>query len=418
MNNGRKNLKVYYIDAVMGDDSNDGLSPERALKSYKSRSYCPGDSILFKRNSILSGSLETCEGSEEGYITYGAYGVGEKPVFRGSVSANDADNWIEVQPSVWQYKGKYQSEVCNIIFNNGESCGTKCWDLKDLKYQGEWYYTQAEDVLYLYSSIDPGLFYNSIEVALWGSRRLVNGKHYVILENISFQNGGVHGYQESVADHIIIRNCEFNFIGGAVWDPDKRIRFGNAVEFWDGAQDVLVENCTFNNIYDSGVTHQGRNESGPYERLIFRGNLFVDCGMAAYECRGPAAREVYFEHNTCVNAGGGFSIQGEIPPRRSEIYPEPMGHHVFIWRIRKGTQTGDVRICNNIFFLAPFGMAVYSIIDPEDEKKFIIDRNCYFQEKRKPLIQMNGKIYYQEQFKLYRDETGQDEQSISADPQF
>lgn len=423
---------VYYIDTIMGDDLNDGLSSEQALKTYENMAFLPGDTVLFKRGGIIRGCLETCDGSEHGYITYGAYGTGEKPVFLGSISADTPESWIEEQPFIWRYKGAFCSEVCNIIFNHGEMCGNMRWDLKDLKSQGEWYYTclglnsetgrknpdrkHGDGILYLFSSDNPGLFYCKIEIALWVNRKLVGGKSHVILENLSFQNGGVHGYQEIMADHIIIRNCEFKFIGGAVWDPDSRIRFGNAVEFWDSAQDILVENCIFNNIYDSGVTHQGSDGSGPYERIYFRDNLFEDCGMAAYECRGPAAGEVYFEHNTCINAGGGFSMQGEAPPRQSEIYPQPMGHHIFIWRINKNTQKGYVYIRNNIFYKAPYGAAIYSLIDPEDESRFVIDNNCYYQEEDKLLMHMGGKVYNAELFQLYQTNTGQDKQSIFADP--
>ena len=122
----------------------------------------------------------------------------------------------------------------------------------------------------------------------------------------------------------VIRDCDFRFIGGAVWHRERRIRFGNAIEFWDGANDITVEGCLFDNIYDSGVTHQGGETRNIPERPHFRNNLFIDCGLVAYECREPS-REVYFEHNTCFNAGSGFSMQGESPPRESDPYPQPGG---------------------------------------------------------------------------------------------
>ena len=39
----------------------------------------------------------------------------------------------------------------------------------------------------------------------------------------------------------------------------------------------------------------------------------------------PAFHHSNFEHNTCINAGGGFSMQGESPPRQSDPYPQPGG---------------------------------------------------------------------------------------------
>lgn len=180
----------------------------------------------------------------------------------------------------------------------------------------------------------------------------------------------------------------------------------------------MVENCIFSDIYDSGVTHQGGSDSNPPKNIRFVNNLFIRCGMASYECRGPAAHDVYFEQNICVNAGGDLSMQGEPPPRQSEIFPQPMGHHIFIWRIDKGTQTGKVYIRRNIFFEAPHGMAIYSVLEPEDERNFIIDSNCYHQCQGKLIIRWNGRLYDAEQFNIYQAETNNDKTSVMTDPMF
>ena len=362
--------KNYYIDPLAGNNSNNGHSPLRPLKDYAAREYSGGDAIFFKRGSVFREVLVTCDGEDDAPITYGAYGVGEKPVFFGSVSAGNPDDWMEERPFIWRYTKKIDSEVCNLIFNGGDFCGNLLWEIEDLRQPGEWHFTgigrhsldesdatpgesklsesklPEADVLYLYSSSNPGTEYSAIECALWGTRKLAGGQANVILENLSFQNSGVHGYHGVGVRNIVIRQCDFRFIGGAVWHRGQRIRFGNAVEFWDGASNITVEGCFFDNIYDSGVTHQGGLTHNIPQRLYVRNNLFTNCGMSAYECREPS-REVYFEFNTSLNAGGGFSMQGETPPRQSEIYPQPMGHHVFIWLIEPNTQPGQVYIVNN-----------------------------------------------------------------------
>jgi predicted outer membrane repeat protein len=234
---------------------------------------------------------------------------------------------------------------------------------------------------------------------------------------LSFQNAGVHAYQDFNTRQVVIRNCDFRFIGGAVWHRERRIRFGNAIEFWDGASNITVEGCYFDNIYDSGVTHQGGETRNIPGRLHFRDNLFIDCGMAAYECREPS-QEVYFEYNTCINAGGGFSMQGELPPRQSEIHPQPMGHHVFIWRIEPNTQPGHVYIRHNVFCEAPYGAAIYSIIDPADEKQFILDHNSYHQTTGTLLIHLGGRSYGPSEFSRYQEECRQDRHSRVVEPLF
>ena len=416
-------VPTYYIDPATGDDDHDGLTPTRPFKTYAARQFTGGDTILFKRGSVIRDMLYTCNGTEQSPITYGAYGEGAKPAFLGSVPVGFPDKWVEERPSVWRFTETLSSEVCNLIFNDGRSCGNLRWQIEDLRRPGEWHYTglgkqhQGGDLLYLCSPANPGRAYTSIECVLWGRRKLVGAQRNVILEHLSFRNSGVHGYQQSQVRQVVIRNCEFRFIGGAVWNRDRRIRFGNAIEFWDGASDVKVEGCLFDNIYDSGVTHQGGGIRNIPERLSFRDNLFIDCGLTAYESREPS-REVYFEHNTCLNAGGGFSMQGETPPRQSDPYPQPLGYHVWAWMIDPRTQPGNVNIHHNLF-CESFGPAICLSLDLADAQKFILDHNCYWQTTPGRLIDWGERRSYpRSEFARYQTECSRDLHSRMAKPLF
>jgi predicted outer membrane repeat protein len=437
-----------YIDPKEGDDANDGLSPENPIKTYVKKKFSGGDKVLFKCGSIIRDMLYTCNGETGAAITYGAYGDGEKPAFLGSVEIADQSQWINEKPFLWRYTGKLSSEVCNLIFNDGESCGNLRWCVDDLQSPGEWYYTEigkrnGNGILYLYSNVNPGQAYNTIECSLWGKRKLTGGQRHIILENLSFRYTGVHGYQDSNVHDVVIRNCDFRFIGGAVHTLEKKVRFGNGVEFWNGASKCTVENCLFYNIYDAGVTHQGGETHNIPEHIYFRNNLFINCGLAAYECREPA-REVYFENNTCIYSGGGFHMQGESPPRITAIYlrtegdellemvswptpeevklkkltPIDVGHHVFVWMIDRGTQPGHVYIRNNIFYETPYGGSFYAIIFQQDLRKFILENNCYWQTTGELLIYMSGQKYSPKEFHHYQDEWGQDLESQIKRPLF
>lgn len=416
-------VRNFHIDPQDGDDNNDGLTPARPIKTYAGRSFTGGDAVLFKRGSNLRDMLYTCNGSEAAPITYGAYGEGPKPAFLGSVAIGDRGKWVEERPSVWRYAEPLPSEVCNLVFNNGAACGILRWQPDALTQPGDWHYTgfgkqdKGGDLLYLCSPENPGIAHTDIECVLWGHRKLAGGERNIIIENLNFQNSGVHGYQQFHARNVVIRNCDFRFIGGAVWDRERRMRFGNAIELWDGGGDVLVENCLFDNIYDSGVTHQGGGTKNIPERIRFRNNLFVDIGLAAYESREPS-REVYFEHNTCVNAGGGFSMQGEAPPRRSDPYPQPVGYHVWAWMIEPGTQPGNVYVRNNIF-CESYGPAVCLSIDPADADKFQLDHNCYWRTSSGRLIEWGGgRAYAAAEFARYQAECARDANSRIAEPRF
>jgi hypothetical protein len=434
--------RIFYVDPQDGDDTHEGTSPSRPFKTYAERDFRGGDVVLFKRGSVIRDVLRTRDGSENSPIRYGAYGDGPLPSFLGSVSAGDPTKWVERPSSIWRYVEPMASEVCNVVFNRGQSYGVLRWHMNDLRQPGDWHYTgfgrqhKGGEELYLCSSVNPGLAYEDIECVLWGKRKLVGGRRHIILENLCFRNSGVHGFQDSGTRRIVIRNCEFRFIGGAVWDRERRIRFGNAVEFWDGASENTVEGCLFDNIYDSGVTHQGGQTRNIPERLYFRNNLFLHCGLAAYECREPS-REIYFEHNTCVNTGGGFSLQGEDPPRPSDPYPQPLGYHVWAWMIDPQTQPGKVYIRRNVFYQSR-GAAICLTVAPADERRFVLDHNAYWQAAGKPLVERGNGVknwaeamktsslmdwggrrsYRSSEFACYQAESGQDKHSRIVKPLF
>ena len=168
------------------------------------------------------------------------------------------------------------------------------------------------------------------------------------------------------------------FIGGCVWNRELKIRFGNAFELWNGARDVTMEGCRCREVYDSCFTHQGPGEESRVpENIVCRGNVFERYGMAAYEARDPVPRGAVFADNVCLDAGLGFSMQDETPPRRSEIWPRPMGHHLFLWRTEHGTAGGYVEVTGNSFGPAPYGGAVYSLISKEAREQFLIKNNRY-----------------------------------------
>lgn len=407
----KRSGRIYHIDPAGGDDANDGFTPSRPLKTYATRLFTGGDTVLFKRGSIIRDILQTCSGTPQSPIVYGAYGEGKKPAFLGSVAIGDPDAWVQQRPHVWRYTETIPSEVCNLIFNGGEFCGNLRWKTEDLRQPGDWNYSdfgcqqRGGGELYVYSPTNPGRAYAGIECVLWGQRKLVGAEHNVILEDLAFCNGGVHGFWALHARQIIIRNCKFRFIGGAVWHRERRMRFGNAIELWDGANDITVEGCLFDNIYDSGVTHQGGQTQNIPERIYFRNNLFVDCGLCAYECREPS-QQVYFEYNTCINTGGGFSMQGEHPPRPSDPYPQPLGYHVWAWMIDPHTQPGNVYIRHNIF-CGSSGPAICLSVDSADEQKFILDHNAYWPASEAPLIYYgNGAKNWAEAMKRWQTDGG------------
>jgi len=80
--------RTYYIDALMGNDANNGLSeqqPWRSLQRVNTHVFEPGDQIRFRSGRIYEGQLKP-EGSGHArqLITIDQYGEGYKPRIQGN----------------------------------------------------------------------------------------------------------------------------------------------------------------------------------------------------------------------------------------------------------------------------------------------------------------------------------------------
>ena len=376
-------MSVYYIDFLDGQEKNDGLSPKQARNNYKDLALLPGDQVLFRRGSFVRGILKTVS-----HVSYGAYGEGELPTFCGSIDVSNIYDWQQTEyKNIWKCTTIFRGDVGNLIFNVNECSAALRWSKEELCAQGDFYsdaadeestdYDHRKTLLYLYSVGNPAEVYTHIEAAAYGDRCIVSLSDGMTLEDIRIMNSGVHG-MAGQGDGITVRRCVFENIGGCPWSREAKIRFGNGFEIWQRGNDILIEHCVFKNIYDSCVTHQGPGKDTiPTEKFICRDCTFDTYGMAAFEYRDKLPIRSIFANNTCLNAGCGFAMLGEELPRSSEIWPQPMGHHIFLWRISEPTDGGSITISDNYFGPALVGAAIYSIISAEAEKQIMLRNNKY-----------------------------------------
>lgn len=377
-------MAIYYVDNKNGSDNSDGLCPENAVKDYLKLNIKSGDTVLFKRGSFYRNKLHTVEGG-----TYGAYGDGEKPTFCGSTDVSAETDWVKTdKKNVWKCVREIPGDVGNFVFNDDECTATFRWNKDELSAQGDFWDSRfsegeryrgkySEQEVLLYSEKNPAEYYSHIEAVSFNHRSLGCLRANLTIEDIKIINSGVHGFAGN-GDNITVRRCDFENIGGCGWSRDLQIRFGNGFEIWEHGDNILVEDCTFKNVYDSCVTHQGPGEKTvPARNFVCRGNTFDTYGMAAFEYRDKLPIESSFTGNICKNAGCGFAMLGEILPRKSEIWPQPMGHHIFLWRIPHATEGGSLVISDNVFEDAPVGAAIYSIISAEAEAQMTLDNNLY-----------------------------------------
>lgn len=416
-------MALYFVDNKNGRDSFDGLTPETAVSNYRLINIKPGDTVAFKCGSFIRDKLETVSGEEGKSVTYTSYGEGEKPIFCGSTDVSRIEDWEEIAENIWRCNAQIPGEVGNIIFDKDRCEATLRWEIEDLCRQGDFFDSRlglnenrsgvispVQEFL-MYSVGNPGVVYSHIECASYNKRSLCEAKDHIILENLCFKNSGVHGIVGSCVD-VVIRNCDFCNIGGCVFEKPIKVRFGNAVEFWNICKDILIENCRFLNTYDSCVTHQGpRGKTTPAENFNCRNNLFDTYSMAAAEYRDEVPINSSFKNNICKNAGCGFGMLGETPPRNWVLHPQPMGHHIFIWRMDTATKEGNLEITGNTFENAPVGANIYSINSPEADKLIRIDNNTYI-KSGSLFARFGGKDF--SDLESFKAKTGNDQNSKSV----
>jgi len=104
---------TYYL-SNQGNDANDGLTPQTAWQSLNhvnNATLADGDTILLQRGHVFRGELNPRKVYTN--ITYGAFGVGTRPVISGSIVIQ---NW---QPSPLD-AGIYQASVVGLMPEDNE----------------------------------------------------------------------------------------------------------------------------------------------------------------------------------------------------------------------------------------------------------------------------------------------------------
>jgi hypothetical protein len=413
-------VETYYVDPGGGVPGGDGKTPGQAAQCVADSWKRPGVTILYRRGGVVRGAFPKFSGTPDAWVVVGSYGTGPKPVFMKSRSLAGEHLWEEEASSVWRCATPL-SDCANLIYDGEKACGAKRWKRQDLKAQGDWY--NEGDGLYVCSAGNPGACYREIEfVPHERFMEFYEDDHHILIRDIHVKNAGIHGFWVNGGHHLVFRGCDVSFMGGAVYEgnvgvpPGMTVRYGNAIEVWDKGHDIVVENCRIYENYDGGVDLQGLRGT-TIGNVLIRNNTFWNNGFDTFDWSwGVVVENVYFEHNTCLHAGGGWACRTEGRPRLSAFLPDAVGWHVFCTDV-----AGQSEICirNNIFYNASRNPMVKFKCSPEALQRVVMDFNCYHQENPDdPLFWLDGRLFKADELDAYRLASGKDMNSIVADPQF
>jgi hypothetical protein len=342
---------TFYVDSENGSDHNDGRSEATAWKTLNKVNgydFSAGNIIRFKCGGLWRGQLNPKGGdSDNRRIIYTSYGTGKKPVLQVSIARDNAGDWQEISAGIWETSTGMDIDIGNIIFNHGEACGVKKSSRNALSENDDYFSDRANEKLYLKSAQNPATLYQSIELAPM-KHGVASAVGNVTFDGLAVRYTGAHGFGLSNSSNVTIRRCDIYWIGGGYQqEPPNPVRYGNAIEFWTGASNMLVENNRIWEVYDAGVTNQGHSVTNTQRDIIYRNNLIWHCEMSFEYWNHPAnsiTRNILFENNTCVDAGYGWGYAQR---------PDKNGTHLNFYD--NTAQVSGFVIRNNVFVNARNG---------------------------------------------------------------
>lgn len=395
---------TYYV-SPNGNDDNDGKSPATAFKTTSSAAFTsmvkPGDAVLFERGGLwrLTGSIRAREG-----VTYGSYGVGEKPTFYMSpYNYARAEFWLpSTRANIWKISAA-DTDIGLIVFNDGELVGVKkSSGIISLEKNGDYYYNAQEDTVYVYfDKGNPGKYFTDIEIGFRKSIITVTRAKNVTIDNLKLKYGGTFGISLSNSDGSTITNCEIGFIGGAYQNVSQQLRYGNGIQQWNSVYNQKITDNWIYQVYDTGITWQGdydytiNNDDSridQYKNINYSNNLIEYCSLSIEFwhaaktdedsknkiCAAPI-ENFNCSDNICRFAGYGWGVQ------RSDH----AGYHICVYE-RAFKNSKNNRITNNIFDMSYSYMVRWNFTSVKNNVGFTIANNEWYQRPAK----LNEGLWY------------------------
>lgn len=389
----------YYVSND-GDDSNDGLSPEKAWKSVEkvnNTKLVPGDGVFFRRGDVWRTGLVCDRG-----VTYSAYGEGQKPRFYGSPENGAVGaNWelLEGTENIWRYHLK-MNDVGGIVLNDGERVAEKIaprfrngtffnvennleFDIKTGLSEDLTFFCDIpvadqkspEAIGYIYLRCDkgnPGELYDSIEF-IAGHYGIYFPKADTVVDNLCamYCHGGINGSFTVI--NATIQNCEVGFVGGHLQGYDvfsgsngTPTRYGNGINFYGACDGYYVYNNYIHDVYDAGISNQyakGGTNAVRNDNIVYSGNMIERCNYGIEYFMGAADTYVdrimtnmHIHDNIIRDTGYGFGRKS--PSAAAAIKGWDHNNHAENFTIKNNI------FCDSYAFLYHIG-ATYSEWLPE-----------------------------------------------------
>jgi parallel beta helix pectate lyase-like protein len=264
---------TYYVDARTGSDMYDGTSPSSAwqsVKRLKSVVLAPGDTVLLERGSIWDQELiVTTSGTQLQPITIAAYGLGERPLLRGTRFDNSSASHNGVHVAGQSYivirDIAATHALYGFLFDAGANHNTvDSVEASFCRYDGIGFQ-------------DPG----SVENKVINSISHDNGRSGVLFWNGA--NGG-------------------NLTGGSYYNNSAK--YGSGAEFAESSDGVVSGVTTYNNFY--GLKAYGDQTSNI---MLTNNTVYLNVSFGI-DVDGTGTNVIVQENTVYANGSHGIAVEG------------------------------------------------------------------------------------------------------------
>ena len=436
--------KVYYVSSLRGDDSNDGLSPDRPYKTiealYKffgSEKLCKlrrGDGVFFERGSVFYSSprFATRWSGDQTLplpdgVTVGAYGTGEKPIFTTALDLDGSKDWRKTDyENVWvlgdDLMGKDDApgycDVGNVVVydkSGGVGFGVKviptnpadpyaegsvtwgigevsngfetfvnesveCKDPSVVKHNLEFFHDYTTGKLYMYCDLGNPAEVYDRVIIVKRGTIVPSSGVDVTIDNITMAYCGNHGLDIGDASNFRVQNCTFEWIGGSIQSSND----------FDGSYGSVVR-------YGNGFQNWANGDGMYVENCLFYQIYDGACSTQVSWADISIINDFYVNNCVFIDSNSPIEIwnlaheevSANVVISNNYFMNEPVGHRFGAQRLDGGGHRLDYR--NSSFICL-------SSLDLITHDRFIVENNVFFMD--------NSKVYGGRQF-LYRgDDNG------------
>lgn len=309
-----------YVSSSAGSDANDGLTPEKPMKTIN-QALKKGETIYLKAGDVFYEEIHLKKQS------LNRYGKGENPLICG-LRRIDGSHWVHVEGNIWKlnlleeiFSGfkctgvSLQNNIgCIYDYENDHILSRKVPSYDKLVRNWDIWQTSTFDFeavperyneLYLYCDEDP----NKRKLEL-----TVGGYYGITLSDANVYNVNVKGFGIggiNLFGSCQVKQCRIDMIGGSTMTAAGHFSpLGNGIDFWVSrdAYDCVIEDCYITRCYDCGCSIQASRQGKATPRnIVFQNNLIANC------CQGwedflnndddVYFEECYFKNNIVVNCG-------------------------------------------------------------------------------------------------------------------